>query len=99
MIPQADSSNMCVALHPIHCKPGALASSITIIDALDCCCCCCLYTPPNRCGADVVATDLQQDMCSETMQAIRALGRQVEFVPCDVRDRNSVDAAVKEVEK
>lgn len=53
----------------------------------------------SRCGADVVATDLQRDMCTDTMAAIRGIGRKVEFVPCDVRDRISVDDAVKEVEK
>lgn len=52
-----------------------------------------------RCGADVVATDLHTDMCKDTVRAIRDIGRQVEFVPCDVRDRTSVDDAVKEVEK
>lgn len=46
-----------------------------------------------------MATDLKKDMCSDTMAAIRGIGRKVEFVPCDVRDRISVDDAVKEVEK
>lgn len=53
----------------------------------------------GRCGADVVATDLQKDMCKDTIKAIKDIGRSVEFVPCDVRDRTSVDDAVKEVEK
>lgn len=53
----------------------------------------------RRCGAEVVATDLKPDMCKDTMASIKALGRQVEFVPCDVRDRISVDDAFKQVEK
>jgi NAD(P)-dependent dehydrogenase (short-subunit alcohol dehydrogenase family) len=52
-----------------------------------------------RCGADIVATDLQQDMCKDTVSAIKDLDRQVEFVPCDVRDRTSVDDVIKQVEK
>jgi NAD(P)-dependent dehydrogenase (short-subunit alcohol dehydrogenase family) len=58
-----------------------------------------VYLSTCRCGADVVATDLKQDMCADTLSSIKQLGRQVEFVPCDVRERTSVDDAVKEVEK
>lgn len=47
----------------------------------------------------MVATDLDKGMCKDTIKAIRDIGRVVEFVQCDVRDRTSVDDAVKEVEK
>lgn len=46
-----------------------------------------------------MATDLEQDMCKDTVSAIKGLDRQVEFVPCDVRDRTSVDDVIKQVEK
>jgi hypothetical protein len=38
-------------------------------------------------------------MCKDTLASIKALGRQVDFVPCDVRDRISVDDAIKKVER
>lgn len=53
-----------------------------------------------RCGADVIATDLKANKkTDDVLAAVRALGRRAHFIPCDVRDRTSVDDAVKEVEK
>lgn len=47
----------------------------------------------------MVATDLQKDMCADTISSIKQMGRHAEFVPSDVRERTSVDDAVQEVEK
>lgn len=52
-----------------------------------------------RCGADIVAADLKGSMCADTVAYVKQLGRHVEFVQCDVRDRIAVDEAVKTVEK
>lgn len=72
---------------------------VTPTPALPCAAIDTLLAPLRRCGADVVATDRKQDMCKDTIASIEALGRQVDFVPCDVRDRISVDDAFKQVER
>jgi len=79
----------CPAYHTMH--VGLLLSQLSQ-NIVHCSCW-------GRCGADVVAADLAKDTCADTIAAIQDMGRRAVFVPCDVRDRISVDDAVKEVER
>ncbi len=48
-------------------------------------------------GADVAIIDLKEDLGRETVEAIRALGRESVFIRCDVTDVTQVDAMVERV--
>lgn len=50
-----------------------------------------------KAGADVAIVDLKDEMGRETVEEIRALGRQSLYIHCDVSDPRQVTEMVKEV--
>jgi sorbose reductase len=50
-----------------------------------------------KAGADVAVIDLKDAMGQETVEEIRALGRNSSFIHCDVSDLKQVEAMVKQV--
>ena len=51
-----------------------------------------------RRGSDVALLTRRKDALEETAAAVRGEGRRAAVVPCDVRDREAVLAAIREVE-